>query len=183
MPARWPRLAAALSAAPPDPCGSGRKRLSPWRVPPISFLATAFSLAVYFLAVWRGGAPERVGAAILFAAFMVDELYHALTGPAQFRHFDAVELAIDGFSLLAFAWLAVAANRLWPIVAAALQLMAVLGHLSTLLGSGMQRAYWAMTEPPVLLGVVTLAIALAAHWRRQRRIGPYPDWRPERRPA
>lgn len=148
-------------------------------MPPISFLATAFSLAVYFVAVWRGGAPERVGAAILFAAFIADDLYHALTGTVQFRRFDPAELAIDGFSLLAFAWLAVGANRLWPIVAAALQLMAVAGHLSTLVVSGTQRAYWAMTEPPVLLGVVTLAIGLAAHVRRERRIGPYPDWRPD----
>lgn len=144
---------------------------------PIILIATALSLAVYFAAVWRGGGPERGGAAILFAAFLVDEIYHMAAGPHQFEVFDPVELSIDLFSLAAFAALSVRANRLWPILAAALQLMAVVGHFSALSGAGMQRAYWAMTEPPVLLSVITILVGLVAHLLRQRRLGSYPDWR------
>ena len=134
-------------------------------------------MTIYFAAVWRGGGPERAGAAILFAAFLVDEIYHTAAGPHQFEVFDPVELAIDLFSLVAFAALAVRANRLWPILAAALQLVAVVGHLSAMSGAGMQRAYWAMTEPPVLMGVITLLAGLVAHLLRERRLGSYPDWR------
>jgi hypothetical protein len=112
----------------------------------------------------------------LFAAFLVDEIYHSFGGPHQFDIFDPVELAIDTASLAAFSVLAVRANRLWPIPAAALQLLAVIGHLSASSELGMQRAYWAMTEPPVVLGVVTLSAGLVAHLLR-RRLGPYPDWR------
>jgi hypothetical protein len=146
-------------------------------VQPITLTATALSLVVYFAAVWRGGAPERAGAAILFAAFLVDEIYHMAAGPHQFEIFDPIELAIDLLSLAAFGAVAVRANRLWPMVLAALQLMAVVGHLAASPELGMQRAYWAMTEPPVLLGVITLFFGLVAHLLRIRRLGPYPDWR------
>jgi DNA-binding MarR family transcriptional regulator len=106
----------------------------------------------------------------LFAAFLLDEIYHTAAGPHQFEIFDPGELAIDLLSLAAFAALAIRANRVWPLPAAALQLMAVVGHLSASSELGMQRAHWAMTEPPVLLGVLTLLCALVAHLlRRQRR--------------
>jgi hypothetical protein len=146
-------------------------------VQPITVIATALALAVYFSAIWRGGGPERAGAAILFAAFLVDEIYHMVAGPHQFEIFDPFELAIDLFSLAAFAALAVRANRLWPIWAAALQVVAVVGQFSAMSGAGMQRAYWAMTEAPVLMGVITLLVGLVAHLLRQRRLGSYPDWR------
>jgi len=144
---------------------------------PITLVATFASLTVYFVAIWRGGGPERAGAAILFAAFLLDEVYHMAAGPHQFEVFDPDELAIDLFSLAAFAVLAIRANRLWPMLAAALQLMAVVGHLSASSGAGMQRAYWVMTEAPVLLGVLTLLGGVIAHLLRQRRWSAYPDWR------
>jgi len=146
-------------------------------VQPITLIATALSLVVYFAAVWRGGGPERAGAAILFGAFLADEIYHMVAGPHQFLIFDPVELAIDLFSLVAFSALAVRANRFWPMVLAALQLMAVVGHFAASSELGMQRAYWAMTEPPVVLGVITLFFGLVAHLLRVRRLGTYPDWR------
>jgi hypothetical protein len=146
-------------------------------VQPITLITTAFSLAVYFAAVWRGGGPERAGAAILFAVFLMDELYHTAAGPHQFEIFDPVELAIDLFSLASFTTLALRANRLWPLPVAALQLLAVMGHVAALPELGMQRAYWAMTEPPVVLAVLTFVFGLIAHLLRLRRFGPYPDWR------
>ena len=163
---------------PPEPCEIPPNGLLQCVVQPITLIVTALSLAVYFAAVWRGGGPERAGAAILFAAFLVDEIYHMAAGPHQFESFDPVELSIDLVSLAAFAALALRANRLWPILTAALQLMAVIGHIAAFSGAGMQRAYWAMTEPPVLLGVMALLGGLVTHLLRGRRLGPYPDWRP-----
>jgi hypothetical protein len=161
-----------------EPCETPRNRVLQQAVQPITLTATALSLAVYFAAVWRGGGPERAGAAILFGTFLMDEIYHMAAGAHQFLIFDPVELAIDLFSLAAFSALAVRANRFWPMVLAALQLMAVVGHLAASSELGMQRAYWAMTEPPVVLGVITLALGLAAHVLRVQRLGIYPDWQP-----
>jgi hypothetical protein len=147
-------------------------------VQPVTIILTSVALTVFLLAMWRGAGPERGGAAILFAGVAVDEVYHLAIGPARYDGLDPFELVLDLASLAGFVWLAIRANRLWPILAAALQLMAVTGHLASLLSDrGMQRAYWTMTEPPVLLSVVALGAGLLMHLLRERRLGVYPDWR------
>jgi uncharacterized membrane protein len=147
-------------------------------VEPVTIILTGFAITVFLVTMWRGGEPERVGAAILFASVAVDEVYHLATGPRNFDRLDPFEMVLDAASLTGFAWLSTRANRLWPIFAAALQLVAVLGHLAALLSNrGMQRAYWAMTEVPVLLSVLALACGVFTHWLRERRLGVYPDWR------
>jgi hypothetical protein len=147
---------------------------------PHTLLISALSVLVYFLAVWRGGAPERAAGGLLLVMFLADELLAVVIGRVQFRQFAASIFVGNLVELAGFTWLAIRANRVWPIVPAGLKLVAVLGHLAALLlPGGMQRAYWAMVEPPALLTVVALAIGLAAHLLRQRRIGPYPDWRPD----
>jgi hypothetical protein len=147
-------------------------------MPSISLIATTISLGIFVLAIWRGGGPERAGAIILFAAFVADELYHAMFGPGQFRQFDLFEFVLDVAVVLSLGWVAVRANRLWPIFATAVQIISVLGHLVMLVRpDGMQRAYWSMTEPPVLLEIIILATGLAFHRYRVRCLGRYPDWR------
>ncbi len=41
----------------------------------------------------------------------------------------------------------------------------------------MQRAYWAMTQLPFFIQLLTLIVGTAFHMRRKRILGPYPDWR------
>ena len=137
------------------------------------------TLSLCFLVVWRGGAPERAGAGILLIGFVADQLWQLAVGPVQFRRFDGFAFATDFAQLIGFGWVALRANRVWPMVCTALQLMSVIGHLSVaVLQGGMQRAYWAMVEPPLALCIVTLAVGMVLHLLRVRRIGPYPDWRP-----
>ncbi|WP_347301919.1 hypothetical protein V5740_07710 [Croceibacterium sp. TMG7-5b_MA50] len=151
---------------------------------PLTILISSLSLAVYFLAVWRGGGPERVAGALLLAVFVADEVRAAVFGPLRFLGFEPYQFAVNALELAVFTVLAIRANRVWPLVAAALMLTAVLGHLAAwIVPSGMTLAYWIMVEPPTLLVIITLACGTAAHWRRQRRIGPYPDWRPPPAPA
>jgi len=147
---------------------------------PLTLLISSIALTIYFLAVWRGGGPERIAGGLLLAVFLADEINATVSGRLAFQDFEAHLFFTDLVQLIVFAWLSVRANRFWPMVPAALKLVAVLAHLAALLiPSGSKLAYWAMVDPPAVLTIVALACGLVAHWRRQRRIGSYPDWRPD----
>ncbi|WP_121116355.1 hypothetical protein [Croceibacterium ferulae] len=138
------------------------------------------ALMIYFLAVWRGGAPERIVGGLLLLVFVTDEIHSNLAGRVTFNKFETFLFLTDFTQLVVFTWLSIRANRLWPLVPAALKLVAVIGHMSALLlPFGRAKAYWTMVEVPAYFTIVALAVGLVAHWRRQRRIGPYPDWRPD----
>jgi len=147
---------------------------------PVTLMVSSVALMIYFLAVWRGGGPERIAGGLLLVVFAADEVHGGLVGGIRFLVFEPFLFVSDLLQLAVFTWLSVRANRFWPLVPAALKLVAVIGHLAALLlPSGGALAYWAMVEPPAYLTILALAIGLAAHLRRQRRVGPYPDWRPD----
>jgi len=127
----------------------------------------------------RGGPPERLAAAIIVAWILTDATYHLLFGPSGFDAVDPVHLWIDGAELVAIVWLALRANRLWPLWAAAAQLICFSGHIAAFIEpAGWTRAYWAMTQIPPYIQVIALVSGAAAHTRRMRRIGRYRSWRP-----
>lgn len=134
-------------------------------------------LAAGFVAVWRGGPPERIAAAIIVAWLLSDGAYHLLFGPSGFDQVDPVHVVLDGAELIAIAWLALRANRLWPLWAAAAQLICVSGHLAAFVDPGMRRAYWAMTQLPQYIQLTALVLGALAHARRTRRVGRYRNWR------
>jgi hypothetical protein len=143
-----------------------------------SSLIFAVILAAGALAWRRGGAPERAAAAIIVAWIVGDALYHILFGPSGFERVDPVHLVLDGAELAALLWLALRANRVWPLFAAAAQLICVTGHAAVLLEpDGMRRAYWAMTQLPQYIQLTALVMGAAAHARREQLIGPYRSWR------
>ncbi len=134
-------------------------------------LAAALSFAA-------GAHPERAGAIILVAWLGIERFYHLLVGPGFFAGDIEVYIALDLLVFLAFGALALVANRVWPLITAALQIIALLGHLAVRLGiPGEARAYWAMTQlPPILMAIVVL-VGTILHARRARRIGRYRSWR------
>lgn len=135
-------------------------------------------LAAAAFAIWIGGPPERLAAAIIIVWVVSDVTYHLLFGPSGFIVVDPVHLVIDGGELLAIVWLALRANRMWPLLAAAAQLICYSGHLVALIEpGGMQRAYWAMTQLPPYMQLLALVLGALAHARRSRRIGAYRSWR------
>jgi hypothetical protein len=140
-------------------------------------LALTVLAAVAFLAVARGGPPERMAAAIIVCWIMADLAYHLVFGPSGFRRVDPVHLVLDGGELVAILWLALRANRMWPLWAAAAQLICVSGHLVLFIEPGMTRAYWAMTQLPQYIQLTALVLGAVAHARRFERIGPYRSWR------
>ena len=126
----------------------------------------------------QGGPPERLAATIIVAWMISDVSYHLLFGPSGFDTVDPVHLVLDGAELVAIVWLALRANRMWPLWAAAAQLICVSGHLAvTLEPDGVRRAYWAMTQLPPFIQLIALVFGAVFHTRRLQRIGPYRSWR------
>lgn len=91
-------------------------------------------------AAWRGGRPERLGAGVVAAGWIISTLVE--------RRHDWLEpqygiLAVDGATLLALAALALWAHRNWAICAAGFQAIAVLTHLVFLIDPpALYRAYY-----------------------------------------
>ena len=69
-------------------------------------LALAMVFAATFLAVARGGPPERLAAAIIVCWILSDLAYHLAFGPSGFARVDPVHLVLDGAELVAIVWLA-----------------------------------------------------------------------------
>ena len=139
----------------------------------VSLVVTA-SAAAYR----RGGPPERFAAIAIAGWVLVDALYHVIFGPSGFDKVDPWHLFLDGAMLAAIMWLALHANRMWPLFAAAAQVMCFSGHIVVMVSpEGARRAYWAMTQLPQYIQLAALLAGAAAHARRERLIGPYRSWR------
>ncbi len=141
-------------------------------------LTLAVVLAATAAAWRRGGPPERIAAVVIGGLFIVDIGYHLMFGPSGFDEVDPVHLVLDGAELAAITWLALRANRIWPLWAAAAAVICYSGHLAAIVEpGGMTLAYWAMTQIPPYIQLAALLLGVAAHARRQRRVGRYRSWR------
>lgn len=145
-------------------------------------LEIALQLGIFLgaglFAFWRGGSPERGVATIVIAWIVLDQLYHLIFGLSRFDKVDPFHLVLDSIELIAISWLALRANRVWPIWAAAAQLICVAGHSVAIIESGgMRRAYWAMTQLPPFVQIVALMGGTVLHALRTRQIGSYRSWR------
>jgi hypothetical protein len=145
-------------------------------------LQALFVFTVVCVAGWlgyrRGGPPERMAAMIIVGWIIADAIYHLLFGPSGFDKVDPVHVVLDGAELAAIVWLALSANRTWPLWAAAAQVICVSGHLAVLAGPpGMRQAYWAMTQLPQYIQLTALLVGATAHARRVRLMGRYRSWR------
>jgi len=126
----------------------------------------------------RGGAPERMAAIIISVWIGIDAVNVTLFGSSNFDGADPFEVVLDSSELVAMGWLALRANRMWPLWAAAAQLICVSGHAAAIIEpGGMRRAYWAMTQLPQYIQLTALLLGAAAHARRERQVGPYRSWR------
>lgn len=147
----------------------------------MSIQASATLLLVLLTAVpafRRGGPPEKLAAGVITTWFVIDIAYHVVFGPSGFASVDPVHLVLDGAELIAIFWLALSANRMWPLWAAAAQLICYTGHVAAFIEpGGMRRAYWAMTQLPPFIQLLALVLGARAHARRERRVGPYRSWR------
>ncbi|MCB2067940.1 MAG: hypothetical protein KDE15_15020 [Erythrobacter sp.] len=135
--------------------------------------------AITLFAVIRGGSPERYCAAIIVAGILADRIYPLIAGERDFVHFASSRLIFDLMQFASFMAVALFANRIWPLWLSAAQLVAITGSLAFFaVVDGFNLAYWALTQLPLFVQLVALAIGTFAHHRRTVRIGRYNCWSP-----
>ena len=145
--------------------------LSVWLPRLVLFFAIPF-------AVRKGGEPERLVAIVIVAALVCDVLNHLLFGDPTWFDVNPGHFVIDIWTFLVFGWVALKANRGWPLWVCAAQLIVVIAHFSKLFEVDEARlSYWVLTQVPDCVELVVLIIGTAAHVMRQDRIGRYAEWR------
>lgn len=130
----------------------------------------------WLYAVFRGGAPERIGTTVL----AVGSILTVLAASAPAHRFGSVELGIflvDVAALLGFLLIALRAERLWPLWVTALQAIGTAGHAVKLAdpdliprGYAFALAFW--SYPMLLL----LVLGTYAHQKRLARFGADRSW-------
>src|SRR3954468_21378218 len=130
---------------------------------------TLFRILLALVALYaflRGSRDERQVGIICIAGAV---LTHIAWSPLQHRltGLETHVMAIDVIVFVCFLWVALRANRFWPLWIAGLQLTTLLGHILKLVDTGLfSRAYGAalmVWSYPILL---ILAIGT---WRSARR--------------
>lgn len=142
----------------------------------IAIFAAILLIALLY-AAWRGGAPERAMVAIAVTIVAWDRLMVAF-GTVVYQSLDIGYLALDLFGAVATFVLAMTALRFWPLIAAIIHAIPLLGHLSRAIDVTMSpmvyltmqvAASWCL--PPLLI------VATWQHQRRLKRDGSDPPWR------
>lgn len=140
--------------------------------------------AVVVYAFRKGGEPERLVAMVLVTTAGLDLINHAVFGVTEFFSVDPGHLVIDSWAMIVFLAIALRANRGWPLVVSAAQIIVVLGHASKIIELSLVRyGYFAMTQMPLNIQVVALLLGTVAHSRREEQVGRYHAWRLDRSPA
>lgn len=151
-------------------------------IDPATVMLTLYNgvlLGTVVLALRTGDEPEQLTALVLTTALFADSINHWLFGTPNFFAINPGHLVIDGWELVVLTWVALYANRGWPLWVGALQMIVVAGHFAKLFDvSAVRRGYWVMISIPSYVQLVVLWLGLAAHVRRVRQIGAYAAWRP-----
>lgn len=139
--------------------------------------AGLFTLAL--CAELYAGKPEKIVARFMLAELVADLIKQVLVGSATFRSMNGFLFTAELVLLATFVFVALKANRVWPLIVAGLQLLICLTHVARLFSSPSSNAqfYWALTSLPSFLICLIVALAIFVHRRRIRRFGPVPDWR------
>lgn len=142
-------------------------------IPRIALIVTVL------FAARRGGEPERLVAAVLFATFALDVANHSWFGDPDWFAVNPGHVVIDTWAFVSLLWIALRANRGWPLWVGSGQVIVILGHVAKVWELDMVRwAYWVMTQVPFLFQLFFLVLGTLAHVARLRRVGRYDCWRP-----
>ena len=127
-------------------------------------------------AIARGGAPERIGMAII-AGNAVLTFFLVSAPPIRFRGVEIGVFSVDVLAFLGFVALALRANRFWPIWVSALQGLGVLGSLAMMLHPRVIPWAYAVVlsiwSYPIL---ALIALGTRNHQLRLKANGADPSW-------
>lgn len=148
-----------------------------------AYRVPAQHLAAFLLAgtAWRwGGAPER-WLSIAFIATMVLPVY-ALNALYPVRTADDLtfylRMMADAAAAAIFIAVALRANRNYPLLIAGFQLVALGAYLVKAAAPDVSPlALYILIVGPSYCQLLLLIAGFARHLRRERRFGPYRDWR------
>ncbi len=128
---------------------------------------TALFVMSMIYALWKGGSPERVAAAVLITGSLATILFQS--SPSQrFNDFEFGIFVADLLVFAGFVLLSLNAERYWPIWMCALQAIQTISHLAD--------AFLVITDPLVyqiltaLWVYPMLLLLVTATWRHQQRI-------------
>lgn len=142
------------------------------------WVTLSLSLTMGLYAGYWGGEPERLTALFLMTSIVAYTLFEWMIGDPGYFSVYPGGVVVDFWLLVALVWVGLRANRGWPLVVGALQIVIMLGHVSKMADTAAARkAYWAMTHLPFVLQMVVVIIGCWAHHRRMQRIGWYHPWR------
>ena len=141
-------------------------------------VAIFFALSLFTIgwAGWRGGAPEKATAAAMGYLVIVQASAYAIKQP-RYLEVDEISLLVDLCMVVCLFCIALFANRMWPLYAAAMQLLALFFHTSRAIAPDVVGyAYSLLKSGPT--GMVTLILLFGTifHQRRQKRYGDYRQW-------
>ena len=129
-------------------------------------------------AFWAGGAPEKIGTAIYALSVAVTHIL-LITHVGRWRGIEFGVFTVDVVTFALFCFLAVRANRFWPIWVSALLGLGVLGSLAMMLHPRVIPWAYAVVlsiwSYPILLLIAT---GTHCHQRRLIRNGADPSWTP-----
>ncbi len=127
-------------------------------------------------ALWAGGGPERIGAAVY--AVSVAATHLILTAHTQrWLNVETGVFIVDVVTFLAFVPIALRADRFWPLWVSAFLGLGVLGHVARMVGP--DTFWWAYAvvltiwSYPIL---ALLALGTFLHRRRLARHGADRSW-------
>lgn len=142
---------------------------------PILFLMLLLGACLY--AILRGGAPERIGAAILVLATLASALALEMSAH-RYRSTELATMWVDIAMTIAFLALALRAQRYWPMWVSMVQLDLVAMHLVMFSPQTGSWSYWAVQALWSYPQPILLAAGTWRHRARVRRYGDDPAWSP-----
>lgn len=135
---------------------------------------------ICFAAFIWGGGPERGIAVVWVLVFKGLDIAMSLSWQAAFRgdQISTLYAVSDLLALVCFILIAVNANRMYTLWIASFQMLAVLAHVAREMSDQISAiSYAVLAFAPGYFQLGLMAGGVMLHVQRERRNGPYRDWR------
>lgn len=143
-------------------------------------------LLLCVVAFLRGAGPERAAIAVWVICVEIPKLiYRDLLGyDVQVDQVDIYLALKDAAAAILWVFLALYANRNYPLWIAGVQLLAVGAHVARgLLEAIAPISYAVLIVAPGWIVLLIMTLGFTRHILRTRKFGKYRDWRISRRPS